>query len=88
VSAPVLVKEVKPDYPAAAKRQGVEGTVELEAVVQTDGSVIAFVSKSVDERLDQAAVTALGQWRFRPGQKDGAPVPRPHLGRIELQAEE
>jgi TonB family protein len=75
VSAPVLVKEMKPDYPAAAKRQGVEGTVELEGVVQTDGSINDIrVTKSVDARLDQAAVTALGQWRFRPGQKDGAPV--------------
>jgi TonB family protein len=32
------------------------------------------VKRGLDERLDREAVKALGQWRFRPGQKDGQDV--------------
>ena len=75
VSAPVLVKEVKPQYTAKAKRAGIEGTVLLECVVETDGSVgDVTVTKSLDEELDQQAVRALRQWRFEPGKKDGKRV--------------
>jgi TonB family protein len=75
VSAPVLEKDVKAEYPADAKAEGVTGTVELEGVVETDGKVTGIrVSRPLDPRLDQAAVKALGQWRFKPGQKDGAAV--------------
>ena len=39
VSAPVLVKEVKPQYTAEAKDARIQGTVVLECVVETDGRV-------------------------------------------------
>ena len=75
VSSPVLVKETKPDYPEDLMRAGVQGTVELEGVVQLDGSIDTIrVTKGIDQRLDQEAVKALGQWRFKPGQKDGKDV--------------
>ena len=75
VSSPVVVKETKPEYPEDLMRAGVHGTVELEGVVQIDGSIDSIrVTKGIDERLDQEAVKALGQWRFKPGQKDGKDV--------------
>ena len=53
-----------------------QGTVELEGVVQADGTINRIrVTKGIDERLDREAINALGQWRFKPGQKDGKDVP-------------
>jgi TonB family protein len=75
VSAPVLVEDVKPQYTAEARRAGIQGIVELECVVETDGSVgNVTVTKSLDEGLDQEAIKAARQWRFEPGKKDGKAV--------------
>ena len=75
VSSPVVIREVKPEYPADVMREGIQGTVALEGVVQIDGTINNIrVTKGIDERLDYEAVKALGDWRFRPGQKDGQAV--------------
>jgi TonB family protein len=75
ISSPVVVNEVKPHYPEDVMQAGVQGTVELEGIVQIDGSIDSIrVVKGVDERLDREAVKALGQWRFKPGQKEGKDV--------------
>jgi protein TonB len=78
VTAPGLVKDVKPVYTDEAKEAGIQGTVELEAVVLTDGTVGDItVTRSLDRKygLDQQAVLALRQWLFSPGKKDGKTVP-------------
>jgi len=75
VSAPVLVKEVKPQYTPEAKDAKIQGVVTLECVVQPDGTIgDVEVTKPLDAGLDQAAITAVKQWRFEPGKKDGKPV--------------
>ena len=73
--APVLIKEVKPNYTEGAMRRKVQGTVELSAVVTKDGDVGGVsVIQSLDPELDEEAIKAAKQWRFRPGTKDGKPV--------------
>jgi TonB family protein len=53
----------------------VQGLVELEFVVLADGAVgDVKVVKSLHPGLDQEAVKAVKQWRFKPGTKDGQPV--------------
>jgi TonB family protein len=75
VSAPVLVSEVKPQYTGGAIRRRVQGEVELKAVVKKDGTVgDVTVSKSLDPELDEQAILAAKQWKFRPGMKDGEAV--------------
>ena len=75
-TSPVLIKEVKPDYTDAAKARKVQGTVEMAVLVQTDGAPGPDVRilKSLDPDLDQQAIKAVRQWRFKPGTKDGQPV--------------
>ena len=76
VSAPVLVKEVKPQYTPEAMRARVQGIVALECVVQPDGTIgDVNVTKSLDAGLDEEAIKAVKRWRFEPGKKDGKPVP-------------
>ena len=75
VTAPVVVREVKPQYTAGANDAKIQGVVELACVVETDGSVgDVTVTKPLDEDLDQEAVKAARQWRFEPGKKDGKAV--------------
>ena len=45
-------------------------------MVDKDGSVREpRVAKSVDDGLDQMAIQAVKQWTFKPGEKEGVPVP-------------
>ena len=77
VSAPTLVKEVKPTYTPEAKAAKIEGVVVTSAVVLADGTVgDVKVTKSLDTKfgLDEQAVKAEKQWVFKPGMKDGKPV--------------
>jgi TonB family protein len=77
VNLPQPLKEVKPQYTADAMRAKVQGTVLLECVVMPDGSVGSVeVVRSLDSTfgLDQEAIKAAKQWRFRPGTRFGEPV--------------
>jgi periplasmic protein TonB len=77
VQLPQPLKEVKPQYTADAMRAKVQGTVLLECVVLPDGSVGSVeVVRSLDSTfgLDQEAIKAAKQWRFRPGTRFGEPV--------------
>ena len=75
VSAPVVVKEIKPQYTPEAMRAKIEGTVGLECVVETHGRVgEVTVTKPLDEGLDKEAVKAVRRWEFTPGKKDGKAV--------------
>lgn len=77
VTVPVLIRDVKPQYTADAMRAQVQGSVWLECVVLPDGSVgDVRVTRSLDQRfgLDEEAIKAARQWRFRPGMRVGEPV--------------
>jgi TonB family protein len=78
VMTPVLLREVKPQYTSDAMRAKIQGTVLVECVVNKDGTVgDVQVVRSLDSvfGLDQEAVKAAKQWRFRPGTRLGEPVP-------------
>jgi periplasmic protein TonB len=64
---PKLVHKVAPQYPPDAKKEGVEGTVSLEATIAKDGSVSETrVKQDADARLVSAARAAVKQWRYEP----------------------
>ena len=77
VSLPEVVTQVGPQYTSEAMRQMIEGDVVLDVVVKADGKVgDVSVKQSLDPiyGLDENAVTAMKQWEFKPGTKDGKPV--------------
>jgi TonB family protein len=76
VSAPRLIKDVKPRYTSEALLSKIQGVVVLEAVVKADGCVSHIrVVKSLDpDGLDDEAIAAAAQWQFEPGRLAGAPV--------------
>jgi TonB family protein len=77
VLLPSVIKEVRPNYTEEAKQAHLEGTVLLDCVVASVGIPRDIsVTRSLDAvlGLDQAAIEALEQWRFKPGTKDGKAV--------------
>ena len=64
-------------YTEEAKPAHLEGTVLLDCVVASNGTprdIIVTGSLDAVYGLDQAAIEALAQWRFKPGTKDGKAV--------------
>jgi protein TonB len=74
-----------PPYPRRALRAGVEGTVLLEVLVDTDGTPleVRIVGSSGDRELDRAAQRHVQEhWRFQPALRDGRPVQA--IGRVPI----
>jgi TonB family protein len=74
VAVGLLESKVPPVYPIDAKKAGVSGAVVLQATIGTDGSVKDLRVVSGPEMLQQAAVDAVKQWRYRPYLLNGQPV--------------
>ncbi len=73
---PELVRRIMPEYPARARARDVEGQVVLEVILDQTGRIedAIRVVQSVP-LLDEAAVAAVKQWRFRPARdRAGEPV--------------
>jgi len=76
VSAPVPVYRPEPEYSEEARKAKWQGSVLLAIVVDENGlPQDVRVIRSVGLGLDQKAIEAVQKWRFKPGQKDGKPVP-------------
>lgn len=78
VTLPQVLHEVKPVYTPQAMQQKIQGSVWLRIVVLANGNVgDVEVTRSLDQEfgLDNQAISAARQWRFKPGTKNGRPVP-------------
>jgi len=76
-ASPELIRQVRPNYTSPAMQARVEGLVVMDAVVLPDGSVgDVTIVRSLDRTfgLDEEAIRAVKQWRFRPGRRAGGPV--------------
>lgn len=75
ITAPSILREVRPDYTDEGRRRGIEGDVVLEIVVRADGSVGSVKTlQGLGAGLDQRATEAVRQWRFNPARRYGTPV--------------
>jgi RNA polymerase sigma factor (sigma-70 family) len=73
--APRATFQVRPQYPQSVRASGGTGQVLVDFVVDEKGNVAnASVASSTNPGLEQAAVDAVSQWTFSPGQKTGAAV--------------
>jgi protein TonB len=66
---------VNPTFPPFAAASRVEGTVLLEATIDEDGNVVNLIVLRSVPALDQAALEAVGQWKYEPTLLNGTPVP-------------
>jgi protein TonB len=65
-----------PIYPQSALRRGDQGSVMLRVNVSAKGTPteVDLAGTSGHPSLDDAAITAVRQWRFNPATQAGAPV--------------
>jgi protein TonB len=76
VSPPSVLSKVEPEYSEEARKAKWQGTVVLQLVVDEKGLPQQMkVLHSLGLGLDQKAMEAVAKWRFKPGMKDGKPVP-------------
>jgi len=76
VSAPVVILKPNPEYTDEARKAKWQGAVLLSVVIDEDGVPQEIkVVRSLGLGLDEKATEAVQQWRFKPGLKDGKPVP-------------
>ena len=89
VTNPVLTRSVPPRFPDGGLARKIQGVVEIEVVIKTDGTVgEAQVVDSLDGGsygFDQEALRAARAFRFQPALKDGYPVPVKAVVQIEFR---
>jgi TonB family protein len=75
MTSPLLISRVPPEYPAAERRAGREGTVVVTAVIDKEGTLREpKVIRSVSPALADAAIRAVLQWRYRPARLEDREV--------------
>jgi periplasmic protein TonB len=75
VKPPVRIRDVSPVYPEAARLARVEGLVVIEAIIGPTGEVQEARVLRSSPLLDEAALTAVRQWKYTPTLLSGTPVP-------------
>jgi TonB family protein len=75
VTPPKALYAPDPQYSKTAQKARYQGTVVLGAVVGADGSPRSiWVVRELGSGLDEKAIDAVRQWKFRPATKNGTPV--------------
>lgn len=72
---PVPVNKVAPEYPPEARKEGIQGRVVIDVLVDRDGEAVKVkAAESPHDLLTKAAIMALEQWQFKPGTINGEPA--------------
>lgn len=74
VATGLLLQKVQPVYPAIAKAARVSGTVVLQATISKSGTIENLRVVSGPAMLQQAAMDAVRNWRYKPYLLNGDPV--------------
>jgi periplasmic protein TonB len=86
VSAPILIHSVDPEFTEAARQQNYQGTVSIQLIVDAQGYPQAVhVVRKLGMGLDDKAVEAVRQYRFRPAVYQGHPVAVQMIVEVEFR---
>jgi len=76
VNPPSVLQKVEPEYSEEGRAAGLQGTVVVQVVIGPDGVAHdARIVRGLGLGLDEQAIEAISRWQFKPGAKDGEPVP-------------
>jgi TonB family protein len=75
IQEPKVIRRVVPDYPSAAKRDGIAGSVDLEVTVSSRGIVedVTVIRATPPDMFEKSAVAAVRKWKYDPRFVDGLP---------------
>lgn len=75
VSAPQVIHSVQPEFTEQARQANYEGTVSIQLIVDSQGNPQDVrVVRHLGNGLDEKAIEAVKQYRFRPAMYQGHPV--------------
>jgi TonB family protein len=69
-----VLTKVPPKYPEEAKKERIQGTVLLNAVIGKDGAVEELTVASGPKELQQSSLDAVRQWTYKPYLVNGNPT--------------
>jgi periplasmic protein TonB len=75
VSAPTLIHSVEPQFTEEARQANYQGSVSIQLIVDAQGNPQnVHVTRHANYGLDEKAVEAVRQYKFRPSMYEGHPV--------------
>ena len=81
-----ILEKPRPEYTAEGRSLKIEGDVVIDMIFLANGSVqVNRVISGLGHGLDQAALRAAQQIKFKPAKRDGQPVDFPARVRIEFR---
>lgn len=85
-SAPEILDKPRPEYTAEGRSMKIEGDVRLDVVFLANGTIqMNRVVSGLGHGLDEAAIRAAQQIKFKPAKRQGEPVDFPAVIRIEFR---
>ena len=70
----MVLSRVQPSYPAEAKDKGIQGRVNMLAMISKTSEVTSLKLLDGDPLLAPAAMDAVKQWKYRSYLLNGSPV--------------
>lgn len=62
-----FLRKVPPEYPPEVRKAGLQGHVQVQFIVQADGSISDLqIVRSANPVLDRLVLDAIAQWKFHP----------------------
>ncbi|HKX00136.1 MAG TPA: energy transducer TonB [Bryobacteraceae bacterium] len=78
LTAPVVLYKIDPEFSEEARKAKYQGIVVLTIEIGTDGLAHSFhILRGLGMGLDEKAIEAVSQWKFRPALRNGRPVSAP-----------
>ena len=74
VRPPKAIIQMRPEYPQLAKQAHIQGQVEIDAILDEQGSVVEMKVVSGPPLLYQAALDALKKWKYEPTYLNDRPI--------------
>ncbi len=72
---PQLISSPQPVYPPLAQRNGIQGVVTIDAVIDEHGNIEHLRVVSGSPLLVPAALDAVAKWKYEPTYLNGVPIP-------------